>query len=43
MPTVAIVYFSAQGHAPTNDGDRKSAAILGKRVAGAAARWAKGK
>ena len=31
------------GRDQTNDGDRKSAAILGKRVAGAAARWAKGK
>ncbi len=29
--------------APVNSGDRKTAAVLGKRVAKAAARWAKGK
>lgn len=31
------------GQEKVNDGDRKSAALLGKRVAAAAARWAKGK
>lgn len=31
------------GQETVNDGDRKSAALLGKRVAEAAARWAKGK
>ena len=31
------------GQDPVNDGDRKTAAFLGKRVAEAAARWAKGK
>jgi NAD(P)H dehydrogenase (quinone) len=31
------------GDAPVNGGDRKTAAALGKRVAEAAARWAKGK
>lgn len=31
------------GQEKVNDGDRKTAAILGKRVAEAAARWAKGK
>lgn len=31
------------GQDQTNEGDRKSATILGKRVAEAAARWAKGK
>jgi NAD(P)H dehydrogenase (quinone) len=31
----------SDGPAPVNDGDVKTAAALGKRVAGAAARWAK--
>ena len=30
------------GDAAVNGGDRKTAAVLGKRVAEAAARWAKG-
>ena len=31
------------GQEKVNDGDRKTALVLGKRVAEAAARWAKGK
>jgi NAD(P)H dehydrogenase (quinone) len=31
------------GDAPVNDGDKKTAGLLGKRVAEAAARWVKGK